>query len=478
MLRLFNTLTRKIEVFKPIKKDKVGMYSCGPTVYNFVHIGNLRAYIFADLLKRYLKYSGFTVKHIMNITDIDDKTVRDSQKKNQTLKEFTEFYEKEFIKDIKALNIEMPNDLPKATDYISEMVNLIKKLLEKGFAYESNGSIYFNISKFRKYNELAQLEKRTLKQNASGRLNISDEYEKERANDFVLWKAWQEEDGDVFWETEIGKGRPGWHIECSVMSMKFLGESFDIHTGGVDLVFPHHTNEIAQSEAVTKKKFVNYWIHNEHLLVEGKKMSKSLGNFYTLRDIQKRGYDPLLLRLFLLKAHYRKILDFSFEDLDEAKSIAAKFVSFLASLSFVIDGGSNNLGVKNIISQNRKEFKKAMDNDLNISLALASVFDFMDEVYRIRELISASQAREIEKYIFEIDFVLGFIKPLWEQYKTRLNKKLAAKKILDMISERRKARKEKDYAKADKIRHDLLKEGIIIEDAPKGDRYRLLKIIE
>ena len=475
---MFNTLTRKSEVFKPIKKGKVGMYSCGPTVYNFVHIGNLRAYIFADLLRRYLAFSGFEVEQVMNITDIDDKTIRDSQKKGQTLKEFTEFYTKEFIKDMEALNVEMPNVLPKATEHISEMVALVQKLLKNGSAYESGGSIYFDISKFKKYGELARLEKRTLKKNASGRLNISDEYEKEEANDFVLWKAWQKEDGNVFWETELGKGRPGWHIECSAMSMKHLGEQIDIHTGGADLVFPHHTNEIAQSEAATEKKFVNYWAHNEHLLVGGKKMSKSLGNFYTLRDIQEKGYNPLLSRLVLLKTHYRKILDFSFDDFKEAKIIAEKFLSFLAELSFVADGGSNNLDIKNKISRSREEFKKAMDSDLNISLALAALFEFIEEVYKIMPRISSSQAREIEKYIFEIDQVFGFIKPLFENYQERLNKILATEKIQAMISNRAGARKEKNYAEADKIRGDLLKEGIVVEDMAERCKIRLLEIVE
>lgn len=454
------------------------MYSCGPTVYDFAHIGNLRAYVFADLLRRYLAFSGFEVEQVMNITDIDDKTIRDSQKKGQTLKEFTEFYTKEFIKDMEALNVEMPNVLPKATEHISEMVALVQKLLKNGSAYESGGSIYFDISKFKKYGELARLEKRTLKKNASGRLNISDEYEKEEANDFVLWKAWQKEDGDVFWETELGKGRPGWHIECSAMSMKYLGERFDIHTGGADLVFPHHTNEIAQSEAATEKKFVNYWAHNEHLLVNGKKMSKSLGNFYTLRDIQEKGCNPLLLRLVLLKTHYRKILDFSFDDFKEAKIIAEKFLSFLAELSFITNGGSNNLDIKNTISRNREEFKKAMDSDLNISLALAALFDFIEEVYKIMPRISSSQAREIEKYIFEIDQVFGFIKPLFENYQERLTKILATKTVQTMISNRGKARKEKNYAEADKIRGDLLKEGIIIEDMAERCKIRLLEIVE
>ncbi|NQV00702.1 MAG: cysteine--tRNA ligase [Parcubacteria group bacterium] len=478
MLKLFNTLTRKIEIFRPIKQGKVGIYSCGPTVYDFAHIGNLRAYIFVDLLKRYLIYSGFKVKHVMNITDVDDKTIKNSQQNNKSLQEFTDFYSKAFIKDIKSLNIKMPDIMPRATKHIPEMVDLIKKIGKHGYSYKSEKSIYFKISKFSDYGKLAQLDKQTLKQNAAGRLNISDEYEKEQVNDFVLWKAWQPEDGEVFWDTEIGKGRPGWHIECSAMSTKYLGEIFDIHTGGVDLIFPHHTNEIAQSEAAFKKKFVNYWLHNEHLLVEGKKMSKSLGNFYALKDIKDKKYNLLLMRLILLKTHYRKVLNFTLKDLDEAKSIAEKFLSFLAGLDFVVCGGSNNLDIKNMISQSRKEFKKAMDNDLNISSGLASLFDFIEEVYKRKSLISTNQAQEIKNYIFEIDEVLGFIRPLYEQYQMRLNKKLATKKILNMISKREKARKNKDYKEADKIRIDLLEKGIVIEDTEKGDKARLLKIID
>ncbi len=478
MLKIFNTLTRKIETFKPINRKKVGMYSCGPTVYDFAHIGNLRAYIFTDLLRRYLAFSGFRVWQVMNITDVDDKTIKGSQKKGQTLKKFTGFYEKEFIKDMKSLNVEMPNILPRATEHISEMVALIKKLLKRRFAYESNGSIYFDISKFEKYGQLAQLEKRTLKENADGRLNLSDEYEKEEANDFVLWKAWQKEEGDVFWETEIGKGRPGWHIECSAMSMKYLGKSFDIHTGGADLIFPHHTNEIAQSEAATGKKFVNYWVHNEHLLVNGKKMSKSLGNFYALRDIKKKGYNPLLLRLILLKTHYRKILDFSFDDFKEAKSVVEKFLDFLINLSFANSEKENNLDIAGEISRSRKNFKKAMDNDLNISLALAFLFDFIGEINKAMSQITAKQARAIKKYIFEIDSVFGFIKPLYEQYQERLKKDVGDKAVKEMIKKREKAKEKKDYAKADRIRNDLLRKGVIIQDTPEGPKFRLLKPVK
>src|SRR3989344_565745 len=284
-IKFYNTLTREKENFSPINKNEVLFYSCGPTVYNYPHIGNYRAYIFADTLKRVLLYNGYKVKHIMNLTDIDDKTIRDSQKEGKTLKEFTEFYTKEFFKDIKSLNILEPTKFTKATDYIDEMVNITKKLLEKDLAYKSeDGSVYFNIRKFKNYGKLSRLELENQKENASGRIK-TDEYDKENAQDFALWKAWDKEDGDVFWETDLGKGRPGWHIECSAMSMKNLGEQIDLHTGGVEDIFPHHENEIAQSEGATGVKFVKYWMHNEWVLVREKKMAKTDQNFYTLKDL-------------------------------------------------------------------------------------------------------------------------------------------------------------------------------------------------
>jgi len=260
VLKLFNTLTRKKEIFKPIKKNLVTLYKCGPTVYNYVHIGNLRAMMVYDLLKRYLKYKDFKIKHVMNITDVDDKTIRDSQKEKKSLKEFTEFYTKAFFNDIESLNIEKADIIPKATGEIKEMVDLVKILLKKEIAYKTEDGIYFSINKFKNYGQLALLKQENLKAGASGRIT-EDEYDKENAHDFVLWKFWNKKDGNVFWETEIGKGRPGWHIECSVMSSKYLGQPFDIHMGGIDLIFPHHTNEIAQSEAAYDKKFCNFWIH-------------------------------------------------------------------------------------------------------------------------------------------------------------------------------------------------------------------------
>jgi len=476
MLKLFNTLTRKIELFKPIKRGKVGLYGCGPTVYDYAHLGNLRAYVFVDLLKRYLEYGGFKVKHVMNITDVDDKTIKGSQENNKTLSQFTNFYAKEFIKDIKALNIKMPDIMPKATEHISEMVDLIKKLKKRGYAYTSDGSTYFKISKFSNYGKLAQLERQALKKGAGEQLNISDEYEKEEAADFVLWKAWRLEDGKVFWNTEIGKGRPGWHIECSAMSMKYLGNSFDIHTGGVDLIFPHHTNEIAQSEGAFGKKFVNYWLHNNHLLVEGEKMSKSLDNFYTLKDIHDRGYEPLLLRVILLKSHYRKILDFSFKNFKEAESVVGKLLDFLISLDLVGDKAKNELNIESEIKKSRSKFKKAMDDDLNISLALSAIFDFINKINKIISSLNVKQAMEIKRYIFEIDSVLGFVDLFYKRYQKRLAKLMGDKIIRRLIKDRFEAREKGAYKKADKIRRDLLNKGVVVNDIKNGYSVRLADI--
>ena len=468
MLKLFNTLTRRIEEFKSIKKGKVGLYSCGPTVYNFIHIGNYRAYIANDLLKRYLKYLGFKVKHVMNITDVDDKTIRDSQKAKKTLKEFTDFYLKFFLEDLEALNIEIPDLMPKATEHIEDMVNLIKKIEKKGYAYRVNNSVYFKISKFPNYGELAQLDKQSLKQNADKRLNIKDEYEKENVNDFVLWKAWDETDGEVFWQTAIGKGRPGWHIECSAMSMKYLGEHFDIHSGGVDLIFPHHTNEIAQSEAAAGKKFVNYWLHNAHLIVNGQKMSKSQGNFYTLKDLKEKKYKPLLLRIILLKTHYRQILNFTFEEFEESRAIALRLINFLINLDYVQNKKSNNLKIDHFIESYRKNFKKAMDNDLNISRAFSVVFDLVNEINKSIALLTVRQAKKIKNFIFEIDKVFGFIEKLYNEYKSLLEEKIEDKKIRQLLKEREKARERKDFRKADFLRQKIAAQGLLIEDLKEG----------
>ncbi|MCL4362347.1 cysteine--tRNA ligase, partial [Candidatus Parvarchaeota archaeon] len=318
-MKIYNTLSRNVENFKPLKEGLVTIYTCGPTVYNYVHIGNLRTFIFYDLVKRAFKLNNYKVKHVMNITDVDDKTIRKSMESHVSLKEYTELYTKYFMEDLQKLNIEMDTKFTNATDNIDEMQKIIVKLLKEGYAYEAEDGIYFNVSKFKDYGKLSGM-----KVNGSYSRIKNDEYDKENASDFALWKYWDENDGKVYWEGIWVKGRPGWHIECSAMSMKYLGKTIDVHCGAVDLIFPHHENEIAQSESYSKQKFVDYWLHGEHLLVNGQKMSKSLGNFYTLRDLEKQGFNPLSFRLMVIDSNYRNKLDFTFENLKKYEKMLAK----------------------------------------------------------------------------------------------------------------------------------------------------------
>ncbi|MAG08510.1 cysteine--tRNA ligase [Candidatus Woesearchaeota archaeon] len=456
-LKLYNTLTRKTESFKPIHKGNVGIYTCGPTVYDYAHIGNFRAYICADILKRYLKYKGFKVKHVMNITDVDDKTIKRSKEQKISLKEFTKKYTKAFFDGLEALNIEPADVFPKATEHIKEMAGIIKKLEQKGIAYKSDdGSIYYNISKFKNYGKFANLKMEELK--AGARVK-QDEYEKGQLNDFALWKAWDKEDGNVFWEIEAGKGRPGWHIECSAMSMKYLGENFDIHTGGIDLIFPHHQNEIAQSEAATGKKFVGYWLHNEWLLVEGKKMSKSLNNFYTLRDLLEKDYNPVAVRYLLMSTHYRQRLNFTLDGLEAAKNSVARINDFIFSLKNV-KGKENNKKVEGLIKKAKQRFESAMDNDLSVPGALAVVFDFIRDINK--EDISKSNAKDVINTIEGFDSVFGVLK----------DKEKVPEAIKKLAEQREKARKEKDWDKADKIREQIKKKGFVVEDSETGARLK------
>ncbi len=310
VLRFYNTLTRKKEEFEPLNPPKVTLYCCGPTVYNVPHIGNYRSFIFGDLLSRLLKYFGYKVENVMNLTDVEDKTIKYSQAAGIPLKEYTKKYIKLFFDALKELNVEEFKHYPRATEHIPYILRLIEKLEEKGHIYQRNGSVYYKISSFKDYGKLARLDFDKLKQNAQGRLD-EDEYDKENARDFALWKGYSKADGDVFWESKYGKGRPGWHIECSAMSMKYLGETIDIHTGGEDLIFPHHSNEIAQSESATGKQFVRYWMHVAFLKVNNDKMAKSLGNFFSLDDIKKKGISPIALRYFYVSSYYRKQLNFT-----------------------------------------------------------------------------------------------------------------------------------------------------------------------
>jgi len=460
-LKLYNTLTRKKEVFKSIKKGEAGVYVCGPTIYNYIHIGNLRAYLIADILRRVLKFNNYKIREVMNLTDVDDKTIRDSQKQNKSLKEFTAIYEKGFLEDIKLMNLEMPEVMPKATEHINEMVDIIKKLLDKKIAYKTDDGIYFSIRQFKDYGKLSNINLKKLKTRIGDRV-LKDEYDKKNINDFALWKFYTKDDGDVFWNTEIGKGRPGWHIECSAMSMKYLGEHFDIHTGGEDLIFPHHENEIAQSECASEKKFVNYWVHNGWVLVDNKKMSKSLGNFYNLRDIIKKGYSPLDLRYFYLTKNYRQRFNFTWKNLKASKTAYARLKNIISEIKdnechSAYTPGAQDPKLRNAGANKTylKEFEKAINNDLDTPKALQVLWKL------VRDTNAKGKLNTIEK----IDGVLGL--NLLKQDKIKI-----PLKVKNLIKDRENARKNKDWKKADNLRDEIKKSGYIIDDAKDGVRVK------
>jgi cysteinyl-tRNA synthetase len=460
-LRFYNTMTRRKEDFQPLEDNHVRMYTCGPTVYNFVHIGNLRTFIWEDLLRRYLKYRGYRVTHVMNLTDIDDKTIKGSQEEGISISEYTDKYKSAFFDDIDILNAERAEHYPAATEHIPEMVGLIRKLIDKDIAYEAGGSLYYKIAAFPEYGKLSHMKLDGLK---AGARVASDEYEKDQASDFAVWKGWDEADGDVFWETDIGKGRPGWHIECSAMSMKYLGEHFDIHTGAVDNIFPHHENEIAQSEAATGKPFANFWLHAAHLIVDGQKMAKSLGNFYTLRQVLEKGYAPLAIRYLLISTHYRMQLNFTFEGLDAARNGLERYNDFIANLADVAsdtDGGEAD----KYIQQAKDGFVEALDDDLNISASLGVVFDFIRDINRLKaeNKLSRAEADRVLETINGFDSVFGFRK----KEEASLDDEVDAK-----IQARIDARKAKNWAEADRIRDELLEQGIVLEDTPTGTKWK------
>ena len=460
---LHNTLTRKKQEFTPITPGEVRMYTCGPTVYNYAHIGNFRAFLFEDLLKRWFKYRGFKVQHVMNLTDVDDKTIKGSQKQQKTLRDYTEYYANAFFEDASTLNIEPADHYPRATENIPEMVALIKQLIAKGYAYKGeDGSIYYAINMFKSYGQLSKIHIDQLKTGA--RVKV-DEYAKEEAQDFALWKAWTTEDGNIFWETELGKGRPGWHIECSAMSMKYLGENFDVHCGGVDNIFPHHENEIAQSEAATGKRFANYWLHNEHLLVDGKRMAKRYGNYYTLRDLLAKGCDPRAIRLLLLSTHYRQQFNFTFSALDAAKSAIERVENLLRRLKDV--RSTKSLGrATDLTKEFQNKFGDSMDDDLNVSLALASFFDFVRDLNNLIDVngLSTEEAKRIETLLTDLDRVLGI---LGEEEEENL-----PQKVQELLKKREEARKNKNWKTSDELRNQLREMGYLIEDTAQGARLR------
>ena len=463
-LRFKNSYTRRKDDFVPIEDNKVKVYTCGPTVYNYQHIGNFRTFIWGDLLRRYLLYKGYDVTYVMNITDIDDKIIRDSQAKKIPRKEFIEGYVKAFKEDLDSLGLMRPDIQPYATDHIDGMVKMIQTLVEKGIAYEVDGNYYYKISAFKDYGKLANLDMAGLKHGARV---ASDEYEKDSVSDFALWKAWQESDGDIFWDTPIGKGRPGWHIECSVMSSEYLGNHFDIHTGGVDLMFPHHENEIAQSEGCSGEKSVNYWLHGEHLIVEGKKMSKSLGNFYTLRDILDKGYSGMVVRYLLISTYYRQQLNFTFDGLEAARSALERYNGFITNLeSFT--GADSDGSADAVIEKAKTGFEDALDDDLNISGAMGTVFDFIRDINRLKAEcnLSADERDKALELIKKFDTVLNFT------YQSGARDDIDEAEIEALIQKRAEAKKNKDFALADKIRTDLLETGIVLEDSREGTKWK------
>jgi len=470
-MKVYNTLTRQLELFKPLEDNHVRMYCCGPTVYNYAHIGNLRAFTFYDILRRTLLHKGYKVTFVMNLTDVDDKTIKGSQAEGIPLKEFTERYTKIFFEDLETLNIKRADVHPKATEHINEMVSLIKRLINLGHAYKgADGSIYYKVSSFKEYGKLSHMDLGQLKAGASGRVKV-DEYTKDQVQDFALWKAWTSDDGEVYWDTELGKGRPGWHIECSAMSMKYLGETLDIHGGGVDLVFPHHENEIAQSEGATGKPFVRYWMHNAHILVNGQKMSKSLGNFFTLHDLLSKGFKPEAIRYLLVSSHYREQLNLTFQALEAAQNSVDRIFEFMRNLDG-IKNEFNNPEVKEIIERSKEKFDLALDNDLNTPQALAVVFEFIKEINKLisENRIGIDNARDAKKAMHYFDEVIGIL-----DYMKKKEDKLQIPKeeIENLIKEREEARKRKDFKRSDEIRAMLKDKGIILEDTKDGTTWKL-----
>lgn len=458
VFRVHNTLTRRLEEFQPLEPGHARLYTCGPTVYNYAHIGNFRAYVFEDLLRRWLKFKGFRVTQVMNLTDVDDKTIRDSQAAGLSLADFTARYKQAFFEDIRVLNIEAAEYYPAATDHIPEMIALIQVLQDKGYAYcADDGSVYFSIDRWPQYGKLAHLDRSGLR--AGVRVN-ADEYDKENVADFALWKAWDEKDGDVAWDSPWGRGRPGWHIECSAMSQRYLGPSFDIHTGGVDNIFPHHEDEIAQSEAATGQPFATYWLHCAHLLVDGQKMSKSRGNFHTLRDVLQRGYTGREVRYELLATHYRASLNFTFASLDAARTALRRVDEFTARLTDAA-GSAASAELPTWARLAATRFEAAMDEDLNISAALAALFD------AIREGNAALDARALDPP------AAAAVQALFARWDTALG--VLAKPataipadVQALLDRRQAARTAKDWAQSDALRAEIANLGWNVKDTPKG----------
>jgi len=465
MLKIFNTLSGQIEEFRPMAEGEVRFYICGPTVYDYAHIGNFRTMgVFADTLRRYLRFKGYRVTHVMNITDVEDRIIKFSREQGKPIDEYTAPYIEALWEDFDALGCERPDIVPRATLHIPEMVEIITRLLAEGRAYESEGSYYYRIKSFPDYGKLSKINFEGNIVGGSERVD-TDRYEKEDARDFALWKA-EEEPGEPAWDTALGRGRPGWHIECSAMSMKHLGETFDIHAGGIDLVFPHHENEIAQSEGATGRQFARYWMHAEHLKVEGETMSKSRGNFYTFRDLVAKGFDPLAVRYLLLSVPYRKQLNFTFEGLRGAEKTVGSLRDFRTRLAGAKTEAGSNPELAAAATRALQEFEAGMDDDLNTSVALAAVHNLTREVNRALDscALREEDRRAVLDLVSRFDSVLGVFGPERQE--------LLDTEIQALIEERQEARRRRDFGRADEIRDRLAERGIVLEDTREGVRWK------
>lgn len=469
-LFLYNTESRKKEPLIPLNKDHVRMYTCGPTVYNFAHIGNFRTYIFEDLLRRTIKFFGMQITQVMNLTDVDDKTIKGAIAKNISLDEYTQPYKDAFFDDLKTLNIEPAEHYPAATDYIDEMIKVIETLLKKGVAYKGgDGSIYYAINKFPRYGCLSHLHLDELQVGASERV-ASDEYEKDNVADFVLWKAYDPtRDGKIFWESPFGPGRPGWHLECSAMAMNILGPTIDIHVGGVDNMFPHHENEIAQSEAYSGKQFVKLWMHSEHLIVDNKKMSKSLGNFFSLRDLLQKGYSGIEVRYMLLQTHYKTQLNFTFTGLDGVRGSLQRLQDFILRMQSITDEKSYGL-IDPILEKGLSSFAQSLADDLNISAALAAIFEIVREVNFLCDSnqLGKAESEKVLDLLKQFNHVLGVLS--FENEMEKIPADLEA-----ALEQRIEARKQKNWALSDSLRDLIHSRGYAIEDTSTGARLKKVK---
>ncbi len=461
MLKLFNTLSRQQEEFQPQESNFVKMYNCGPTVYDFAHIGNFRTFLFVDVLRRYLKYKGYQLLHVMNITDIDDKTIKRANERGLSLQEHTKEFTNKFLEDFDTLGAQRPEKIVVATEHIDDMIELIKHLDKNGLIYVSEGSVYYRISAFDSYGRLSGAK---LSGNIAGKRVNVDEYDKEDARDFVLWKSAKADEPS--WPTPYGEGRPGWHLECSAMSMRYLGESFDLHCGGVDLIFPHHENEIAQSEGATGKPFVKYWVHSEHLMIDGQKMSKRENRFFTIRDLTEQGFEPLAIRYSLISVSYRKQLNFTLEGLRGDEIRVKKLQDFQRRLHKANCSPGSSSEVSYAIKKARQEFEAAMDDDLNTSSALAAVAIFESEINKAiaSESLLTDDKQAALDFIRGVEQVLG----IFGEYK----EEILDSDIQQLIEERLSARKNKNFARSDEIRKYLAEKGIILQDTKDGTDWR------